>query len=159
MSTYTASSPVAALDTDARATFVMRTYLHLFGAIFLFAGIEVYFFMSGLAEVIAQALFSVNWLLVLGGFVIVSWFASRAAHRAESLPAQYAALLGFVLAEAIIFVPLLYVAAYYAGPGVIDSAAWVTLLGFGGLTAVAFWTRKDFSFLGSMLRWGFVVAL
>jgi len=33
------------------------------------------------------------------------------------------------------------------------------LLGFAGLTAVAFLTRKDFSFLGSMLRWGFVAAL
>jgi FtsH-binding integral membrane protein len=35
----------------------------------------------------------------------------------------------------------------------------VTVLGFLGLTAVAFVTRKDFSFLGGLLRWGFVVAL
>ena len=41
----------------------------------------------------------------------------------------------------------------------ITSAALVTLLGFGGLTAVAFTTRKDFSFLGGMLRWAFIVAL
>ena len=77
------STPVAALGSDTRAAFITRTYLHLFGAILLFAGIEVVLFKSGLAEVIAGALLGVNWLLVLGGFVVVSWFASRAAHRAE----------------------------------------------------------------------------
>ena len=41
----------------------------------------------------------------------------------------------------------------------IQSAAIVTLLGFAGLTAVAFTTRKDFSFMRGLLRWGFVVAL
>ena len=100
-----------------------------------------------------------NWLIVLGGFVVVSWLASGAAHRAESLPAQYAALGGFVVAQSVIFAPLLVVAMLYAGPGVIDSAAWVTLLGFAGLTGVVFLTRKDFSFLGGILRFGFVVAL
>ena len=153
------STPVAALGSDTRAAFITRTYLHLFGAILLFAGIEVALFKSGLAEVIAGALLGVNWLLVLGGFVVVSWFASRAAHRAESSAAQYAALGGFVLAEAIIFVPLLYIAASIAGPGVIASAAWVTLLGFTGLTAVVVFTRKDFSFLGGLLKWAFIVAL
>lgn len=52
----------------------------------------------------------VNWLLVLGGFVLVSWLASRAAHTSRSKGTQYAALIGFVAAEAIIFVPLLYIA-------------------------------------------------
>ncbi len=159
MNTHALSAPVADLGTDARAAFITRTYLHLFGAILLFAGIEVALFQSGLAAVIAEALLGVNWLLVLGGFVVVSWFASRTAHTVESPAAQYAALGGFVLAQAIIFVPLLYVAAYYTGPGVINSAAWVTLLGFTGLTAVAVLTRKDFSFLGGLLRWGFIVAL
>jgi hypothetical protein len=80
------------------------------------------------------------------------------ASSSESLGAQYAALAGFVVAEAIIFVPLLYMANQVA-PGVITSAALVTLLGFGGLTAVAFTTRKDFSFLGGILRWAMILAL
>ena len=41
----------------------------------------------------------------------------------------------------------------------IESAAILTLVGFAGLTAVAFWTRKDFSFLGAVLRWAMIVAL
>lgn len=150
--------PVGAIGVNARARFIMRTYNHLFGSILGFVILEVLLFTSGLAERIARAMLSVNWLLVLGGFVVVSWLASRTAHRAVSMRAQYAALVGFVVAEALIFVPLLYIANYYA-PGAIQSAALVTLLAFAALTGIAFWTRKDFSFLGAILRWAFVVAL
>jgi hypothetical protein len=55
-------------------------------------------------------------------------------------------------------VPLLFI-ANQAAPGVIASAAGVTALGFGGLTAVAFLSREDFSFLGALLRWSAVGAL
>jgi FtsH-binding integral membrane protein len=160
MESYAPSHAASARGAEARATFLLRTYIHLFGAILLFAALEYVFFMTGLAAPMAEAMLGVSWLLVLGGFVVVSWFASRAAHRAESKVAQYAALIGFVVAEAIIFVPLLFVAMYYTNdPQVINKAAWVTLLGFAGLTGVAFWTRKDFSFLGGLLRWGFILAI
>ena len=152
------SRPVASLDTDARSAFIMRTYTHLFGAMVGFTLFEMWLFSSGLAATIAQAILGTSWLLALGGFMIVGWFASRVAHSAESTGAQYGALGLFVAAEAILFVPLLYIAQSYA-PGVIQSAASVTLLGFAGLTTVAFISRKDFSFLGSILRWGFLVAL
>ncbi len=159
MDTYRLSTSDAAVGTDARADFITRTYLHLFGAILLFVAIEVALFQSGLAEPIASTLLSGSWLLVLGAFMLVSWFASRTAYSSASTPAQYAALGALVIAYAIIFVPLLYMAAYYSDPGVIRSAAWVTLLGFTGLTAVAVLSRKDFSFLGALLKWGFVVAI
>ena len=55
------------------------------------------------------------------------------------------------MAEAIILLPLLYVAANYAGPEVIPMAAIVTLCAFTGLTAVVVITRKNFSFLGPFL--------
>ncbi len=151
--------PVEALSTDARARFIVRTYNHLFGAIAGFVLLEFLMFRSGAAERIAGALLGTNWLIVLGGFVLVSWLASAAAHRAVAKEVQYLALIGFVFAEAIIFVPLLYVAQTYAEGGVIESAAFVTLVAFGLLTAIAFWTRKDFSFLGSALRWAGVLAL
>ena len=76
-----------------------------------------------------------SWLLVLGGFVVVSWLATKVANTAESKPAQYAALIGFVVAEAIVFVPLLYIADRTA-PGVITSAAVVTFFAFAALTIV-----------------------
>ena len=155
----TFAPPVAALGDNARAAFLVRTYSHLLGAILLFAAIEIFFFTSGLAVPMAEAMLSVSWLLVLGGFVVVSWFASRAAATAESKTAQYAALGGFVLAEAIIFVPLLVMAAYSVGPNVIGAAAWTTLLGFSVLTAIVFFTGKDFSFLGGLVKWGMGLAL
>jgi len=143
---------------DARAKFIVRTYNHLFISLIAFAAIEFGLFLSGAAEVLARAMLGTSWLLVMGAFLIVSWLASHVAHRSESLPMQYLALAGFVVAEAIVFVPLLYIADAYA-PGSIQSAALVSFLGFAGLTGIAFWTRKDFSFLGGVLRWGAVVAL
>ncbi|RLB61960.1 MAG: permease [Deltaproteobacteria bacterium] len=148
----------AGVKADSREKFIVRTYNHLFGAIVLFALIEIGLFMSGLAEPIAMTMLGGSWLIVLGGFMVVSWLATRAAHQSRSKTTQYAALGGFVLAEAIIFVPLLYIADNYA-PGAIQSAAMVTIAGFAGLTGIAFWTRKDFSFLGGLLRWGFMLAL
>jgi len=150
--------PVAERGVDTRAAFITRTYNHLMGAIVAFTLFEVWIFTSGLAEPIARAMLGGSWLLVLGGFMLVSWLASRAAHSATSKGAEYGALAAMVVAQGIIFVPLLYIAEMTA-PGAIQSAAITTLLGFAGLTAVAFTTRKDFSFLGGMLRWIGVMAL
>jgi FtsH-binding integral membrane protein len=155
---YQGVQTVADASIEARARFFTRTYNHLFGAIVAFAGIEYLLFKTGAADAIAQVLMGTSWLLVLGGFMVVSWLASRAALTSQSVATQYAALGGFVLAQAIIFVPLLVMAENIA-PGAIPSAGLVTMLGFAGLTAVAFTTRKDFSFLGGLLRWGGIVAL
>jgi hypothetical protein len=149
---------VPTMAAGARATFVVRTYNHLFGAIVAFTLLEVFYFKAGIAEPAARAMLSVNWLFVLGGFMVASWLASRFAHNAASLGQQYLGLGLYVVAQSIIFIPLLFIANYYA-PGAIESAAAVTLIGFAALTGIAFWTRKDFSFLGALLRWGGVLAL
>ncbi|MCH2160305.1 MAG: Bax inhibitor-1 family protein [Phycisphaerales bacterium] len=149
---------VAQQTVDVRAQFIMRTYGHLFGAILLFTGIEIALFNTGAAERIAGAMTGINWLFVLGAFMVVGWLASRTAATASSKAAQYMALGGFVAAEALIFIPLLYLADQQA-PGAIQSAALTTILGVAGLTAVAFITRKDFSFLRGILIWGGIVAL
>jgi FtsH-binding integral membrane protein len=150
--------PVGEASVDTRATFITRTYNHLMGSIVLFTLLEVWFFTTGMAETIAATMMSGSWLLILGGFMLVSWLATRTAHKSESKPAQYAALFAVVAAYAVLFVPMLYIANSYAD-GTIESAALVTLLGFGGLTAVAFITRKDFSFLGAALGFGGIMAM
>jgi FtsH-binding integral membrane protein len=155
---YYPSTTVSELNVQSRATFISRTYAHLFAAILAFTLIEVYFFKTGLAETIARSLLGTSWLFVMGGFMVVSWLASRVALTATSKVAQYAALAGFVVAEAIIFVPLLFLAERSA-PGAIGSAAMVTFLAFTALTAVVFFTRKDFSFMRSILMWGGIIAL
>lgn len=135
-----------------RSAFIARTYAHLLGAALLFVALEVWFFSSGIVEQLAPAMLSVNWLLILGAFILVAMFCGHFAHTLESVPAQYLALGTYVLAEAIIFVPLLYVADRYA-PGVILSAGYAAVIGFSALTFIGFYTRKNFSFLGPFLLW------
>jgi FtsH-binding integral membrane protein len=151
-------TPVAELSAETRSNFIWRTYGHVAAAILLFAGIETYLFDSGLAMPLAQTMLGFNWLLILGAFMIVGWLATHVAHTVQSKPLQYVALVGFVVAEAIIFLPLLAM-AIAAQPGMVESAVGVTLLGTAGLTAVALITRKDFSFLRGILIWGGILAL
>jgi uncharacterized protein len=151
-------TPVGSLDASSRARFISRTYGHLFAAIAAFTAIEVFLFSTGMAETIAEAMLNTSWLVILGGFMIVGYLASWGAARAVSPAAQYAALGAYVVAEALIFVPMLYIADNIA-PGAISSAAVVTLIGFAGLTAIAVSSGKDFSFLGVFLKWGGIVAL
>jgi len=158
MDTTLVGIPVAELDQETRAQFIWRTYLHVALAVVLFALIEVALFTSGAAERITMSLTSVSWLLVLGAFMVVGWLASRTAQTVQSVPLQYLALAGYIVAEALIFVPLIYVAEYKA-PGVTQSAAVVTILGSVGLMGVAHITRKDFSFLRGLLMWGGILAL
>ena len=150
--------PVAAQSADVRSNFIWRTYGHVAAAILLFAGIETYLFDSGLALPLAQSMLSLNWLIILGGFMVVGWLATHVAHTVQSKPLQYIALVGFVAAQAIMFLPLLAIAIANQ-PGIVESAVGVTLLGTAGLTAVAFITRKDFSFLRAILVWGGILAL
>ena len=150
-------APVAEDSVENRSEFVWKTYAHVVGAILAFAGVSAYLYQSGISERIAMPMLN-NWLLVLGAFMIVGWGASHVAHRIQSGPAQYGALAFFVVAEALIFAPLLFIAASIE-PGIIEAAAGVTLLGCGGLIAVAMITRKDFSFLRGLLVWGGILAL
>jgi len=140
-----------------RSEFIWKCYAHVVGAILAFAAIEAYLFSAGIAEAIAKPMLQ-NWWMVFGAFILVSWGATHVAHRIESTAAQYGALAVFVVAEALVFAPMLYM-AYRIEPSLVDSAAGVTLLGSGGLIATAMITRKDFSFLRGILVWGFVLAL
>jgi len=153
--------PVAALRTDQRVLFIRRTYGHLLAAIAGFAAIEAVAFSLGIAQKVAAALLAsgMGWLLVLGGFIIVGTMASRTAARAVTLSAQRAALAGYVVAEALIFMPLLYLADLQMGGGVIASAGLVTMVGFLALTGIAVTSKRDFSFLANFLKWVGIVAL
>ena len=150
-------APVSSLSVEDRATFIWKCYAHVVGAILAFAAVSVYLFTSGISAAIAAPMMN-NWFLVLGAFILASWGATHVAHRIESKNAQYAAFAAFIVVEALIFAPMLYI-AYMKEPGIIDSAAGVTILGSVGLVAVAMITRKDFSFLRGLLVWVGILAL
>jgi FtsH-binding integral membrane protein len=150
-------APVSELSASDRSSFIWKCYAHVVGAILAFAAIEVYLFQSGIAAAIAGPMLN-NWFMVFGAFILASWGATHVAHRLESKNAQYAAFAFFVMVEALIFAPMLYM-AYMMEPGIIDSAAGVTILGAVGLVATAMITGKDFSFLRGMLVWIGMLAL
>lgn len=152
---YTSGNPfVVAADAEAseRAQFIRRTYLHLAGAILAFVALETVLLRTpGIENMIGLMLGGMGWLVTLGAFMAVSWMADKLARSDASPSAQYLGLGLFVVAEAVIFLPLLYIAAYKSDASVIPMAGIITGLLFAGLTATAFITRKDFSFLGSIL--------
>ncbi len=150
-------APVSDASVEDRSDFIWKCYAHVVGAILAFAAIEVYFFQSGIAERIAMPMLN-NWWMVLGVFILAGWGATHVAHRVESKNAQYAAFAAFIVLESLIFAPMLFIASVRA-PGIIDSAAGVTVLGCVGLIATVMITRKDFSFLRGMMVWLFFLAL
>lgn len=152
---------VAQAGGDAKANFIRKTYIHLAGAVMAFIALEIAIFSTPLADQIASLVFnsgSVGWLGFLGVFMISGWMA-RSMAASGSKSTQYAGLAFYVVAEALIFVPLLYLAVHFSSPSVLTNAVIMTLTLFAGLTATVFITRKDFSFLRTALTVGGFVAI
>lgn len=154
-----ARNAVGSMDASARGNFLVKTYLHLLGAMILFVVIEAAMFQTD-AGMNMIASIAGNWYLVFGAFILVSWIGSHVAHTAESKGIQYMALLGVVAMEAVIFAPLIYMAMAQTGDtSLLQNAALMTLLAFSVLSAIVFMTGKDFSFLRSFLMYAFIIAL
>ena len=154
-------APVSALGTEDRASFIWKCYAHVVGAILALVAIETYLFTSGAAAPIANAMMG-SPMIVLIGFIALSWGAGHVAHRLESTMAQYAAFGVFVFLWAVMFVPILAIALMMdaeSGGNMIESAAITTIVGCGALVATVMITRKDFSFLRGVLVWGFFIAI
>jgi len=150
-------------ERSERAAFIRRTYAHLAGAILAFVAIEALIFtvLSESLEPIMQAYFAspISYLVLMVGFIGSSYLARYWASNGGSKAMQYAGLSLYVVAEAVIFVPLLYVATRYSDPSVIPQAGILTLCLFAGLTSVVFFTGKDFSFLAPIIMIGSFLAL
>jgi FtsH-binding integral membrane protein len=134
--------------------------LHLAAAIFAFVALEWVFFQTLPVQQIAAFFLQtqLHFLGLLLGFMVVSWIADRWARSDTSLGVQYFGLGVYVLAEAIIFLPLLYIAQFYAvqvpavgDVNVIGVAGLTTLAITAALTAYVFITKTDFSFLRSAI--------
>ncbi|HEY4240857.1 MAG TPA: Bax inhibitor-1 family protein [Kofleriaceae bacterium] len=157
----------ATVGQSDRVRFIRLTYLHLMLAIFAFAGIEWLLMRQDvLVEHVSIPLVKFalggrwNWGVVLAAFTVVSWLADYWARHATSRAVQYMGLGFYVIAEALIFVPLLAVVEWKtmdilarggAEPHIIRDSAFTTLAIFGALTASVVFTKKDFSFMRSGL--------
>jgi hypothetical protein len=156
------------IDRSERAAFIRRTYAHLAGAILAFVALETVAFtlLKPMLDGYMMAMVHnpIMQLVVMIAFIGSSYLARYWAFNGGSPAMQYAGLGLYVVAEAVIFVPLLYIAMGYAhGPvgdmTLIQQAGILTMCLFAGLTCVVFTTGKDFSFLRPILIIGGFIAL
>jgi len=155
---------VAFAASEARAEFIRKTYSHLLVAICAFVALSAVLLKLPVTERLIGTMMGgrMSWLLVLVAFMVVSHVANKWAQSAASPGKQYLGLGLFVVAETVIFLPLLYIATSYVqftGQHVLQNAAIITLGTFSGLTAVVFLSGKDFSFLGGLLKVAGLVAI
>jgi len=145
---------------EQRIGFIRRVYGHLLGAMLLFVACAALFVNT---PAIVQPLFSLlslKWgpLLLIGGFMAASFVAQSMAQNRSSRGAQYFGLALYSVLQAVIFTPLLYFVQMRQGADVIMQAGTITLVIFGGLSAVVMLTRSDFSFLRNFLWVGSLAA-
>jgi hypothetical protein len=156
-------TPVATLDEATRSEFLSRVYQHLLAAVVAFVAFEALLINLGIAREIYELVSGGGgrWLIVLGGFMVVNWLATNAAHDILNPSRQYAGLFGMAAGEALIFAPFLHYVFEVEGGGTttVLAAAVITAIGFAGLSAVALVTRADLSFLRPILLWTGVCAL
>lgn len=162
MSSYSGNPFVTVADAAAvdRAAFIRRTYLHLAGAILAFVGIEAWLLNTPAALNFAHGMTTgKSWLIVLVAFMAVSWIADKLARSDAGPGVQYLGLGLYTAAEAVIFLPILAMAISPGYEGTLTQASIITGLLFAGLTATAFMTRKDFSFMRGILTISSFIAL
>ena len=153
---------VSDLSDEVRVAFYKKTYAHVAGGVLVFILFEWLLLQS---DTIVNFALSMTpgwrWLIMLGGFMFITNYAEGMALKTKDKNKQYLAYGLYILAQAFIFVPLIYIAMFYmdSGAELLNQAAIITLSLFTGLTAVVFLTRKDFSFLRTGLTVGFFIAL
>jgi len=150
---YPYGSDVAVSRSSERALFIRRTYAHLAGALLAFIGLEALLVTQVPNDVVVR-LFGgggFSWLIVLAAFMGASWLARMWAQSGTSTGMQYLGLGLYVVAEAIICWPLVWVASMYTDKTIIPTAGILTLAVFGGLTMSVLLTGKDYSPLRPIL--------
>jgi FtsH-binding integral membrane protein len=136
-----------------RQAFISRVYGHLAGGFLVFAVIEGLLLNSPIGAAILAMVFGfgqIGWLLLMGIFMLVSWIARSKLASSPDPSKQYLGYGLYILIEAVVFLPLLYIANSVA-PGIVPQAATMTGALFLGLTAVAFGSKMRFNFLGPIL--------
>ncbi|MDR2429640.1 MAG: Bax inhibitor-1 family protein [Puniceicoccales bacterium] len=160
-------NPFAVADASAelRARFYRKTYGLVALSFLAWAGTLGGFFMLGLAEPLLHLMLGTGrfaWLIVLGLFWVATSIGQSMAYSRGSTLKQYLGLGIYIVAEALIFVPLIALVAARTGGDIMEilaPAGAVTGLLILALTATVFMTRQDFSFLGAVVGIGSVVAL
>jgi hypothetical protein len=143
-----------------RAAFYRRTYAHVALAVLSFIVVEA-LLLEFIPENVIIGMMSSRylWLGIIGLFWLGGTLSEKLVASADR-NTQYLGLGAYVILEAIIFLPMIYIALIYSGgAAVIQQAGLITLSMFTGLTAVVFLTNKDFSFLRTALVIGGFISI
>lgn len=157
------SIPVAQESELIQVQFYKKTYANLAAGVLLFLVFEAVLLntpivVHSMMNFIGSGGYS--WLIVLGVFMGVTYFAQSITYKSASRAKQYAGYGLYVLAQAFIFVPIVYVAISMTGDySILTQAGVLTLALFGGLTGVVFGSNINFSFLRTILVLGSFLAL
>jgi uncharacterized protein len=162
---------VATLGVSDRVQFLRKTYgllgLSLIAFAVITAGMMRYTPEFSL-KLSSWALTGWNWLAVIGVFIGLGYVSQSMARSQTSQGVQLLGLLVGIVAQALIFQPLLWLCMFRFGHVVtgygdsvtfeagmagnlIVEAAVITVAVFAGLTATVFVTKKDFSFMRGTL--------
>jgi len=144
-------------EESERLGFIRRTYAHLTGAILALIGLETALFAfvpaATMNAMVDKMLGGWGWLLVLGAFMAVSWVARSWASSGASRSIQYAGLGLYVVAQAVVLLPLLYM-AIRLDPQIPVTAGLITAITFVGLSVFVMTTRVDLAGWGKYLVLG-----
>lgn len=144
-----------------RVEFYKKTYTHVALGVLVFIFVEALFLNIPMITNFALSLTQGSmWLFMLSGFMLITYQAEKMAINSHNRNRQYLGFGIFIVAEAFIFIPLLYVAMRMTGGvDLIKQAALLTVALFAGLSATVIMTKKDFSFLKSALTIGGFIAI
>jgi FtsH-binding integral membrane protein len=165
---YGTVKPVAMENTEVRADFYKKTYMHVALAFIVFLGLESVLFASGIANAIAGVILSstIAMIAVMFGFSFAASYTQKMAFEATDRTKQYMALGLLILLESVIFIPIIFYAIHASGndltsafnnilmPGIV-----ITVAMFAGLVLTVFVTGKDFSFLKAAVGIGVMIMI
>lgn len=144
-----------------RVDFIRKTYAHVALALVAFVVFEAILLNTQVGIEIGISMAN-NWWLILVLFMGGAWIANKWAAEPGNIQKQYLGLFLYAFLEALIFLPLFIIAQAKFGAeaaNIIGQAGIVSAGLFTGLSAIAIFSKKDFSFLRSILTIGFMVAL
>jgi hypothetical protein len=151
---------VATLGVSDRVAFLRKTYTLLTIALAGFAGGTAAFIKFAPETSLRFSAWafhgSLNWLLILGMFMVVGVIAQKLAMSDTSRGLQYLGLGIAVGAQAILLQPMIWILMVKFGnandmsgqaSAILGEAVVITLAIFVGLTLTVFLSKKDFSFM------------
>lgn len=178
---YAEAVPVAYTDTATRLGFLRKVYLLFTGAVTVWAGTALYAVSNEALLTRLLSMLGNNPIITLLVLLGVMFLLPRVVMMGS--PVNYIALAAFGVIQGLLTAPLIFVALLQAadpavqeatmaamgagtlgttallkdGAGLLTSAFALTGIVFGGLSAYALTTKRDFSFLRGALVLAFFV--